>query len=79
MFNNFPDIVNVQQVSEMLNIGRSSVYTLLQNKQIRHVKIGRKYLIPKLAIVDFLGGVYYNQSQIINSGLELTVMSERSV
>lgn len=79
MFENYPDVVNVEQFAEMLNIGKSSAYNLLQNNQIRHVKVGKKYIIPKTAVLDFLGDICYNNEQIINGGLTKSVIHERSV
>lgn len=62
MFCEYPDIVTTEQVALMLGIGKSSAYALLQGKQIRHVKVGRKYIIPKQAVIDFVHGVCYNES-----------------
>ena len=60
MFQNYPDIVNVDHIVEMLNIGKSSVYSLLQTNQIKHVRVGRKYIIPKQAVIDFVNDTCYN-------------------
>ena len=48
MFEEYGDIVSVDDVMKMLHIGRSAVYSLLQNGVIRTVKVGRKYIIPTL-------------------------------
>jgi excisionase family DNA binding protein len=69
MFQTYPDIVNVDQIAQMLSIGKSSVYTLLQTQQLRHVKVGKKYIVPKQSIVDFATGICYTDSQIINGRL----------
>jgi excisionase family DNA binding protein len=34
-------------------IGRNTVYTYIRARKIKHVKIGRKILIPKSELVDF--------------------------
>ena len=60
MFRTYPDIVNVNQISKMLNLGISSVYSLLQTQQIKHVRVGRKYIIPKQAVIDFVSDTCYN-------------------
>ena len=55
MFQNFPDVVNVFQMREMLGgIGRNSAYKLLSAQLIKSKKIGRVYLIPKANIIKFL-------------------------
>lgn len=62
MFDNYPDIVTVEDVMVMIGIGKSSVYALLRSNQIRHVRVGRKYIIPKQSIMDFVYGVCYNNT-----------------
>jgi len=79
MFAQYPDIVSVSQLTKMLNIGKSSAYALLQNNQIHHVKIGKKYIIPKTAVLAFIGEMCYNNNQIINGRLTQAVITERSV
>jgi len=54
---------------QMLHIGKSSVYELLRSNQIRHVRVGKKYIIPKSAVIGFVNGVCYNNRQIIDGGL----------
>ena len=72
MFSKYPDIVTVDNVCEMLHIGKSSTYSLLHNKQINHVKIGRKYIIPKNAVISFVDqSTWYNNNQIIDGRLQL--------
>ena len=66
MFEKYKDIVTVDDVAEMLNIGKSSAYMLLKNNEIRHVRVGKKYIIPKQAVVAFLDVACYNGSQMID-------------
>ena len=56
----YPDVMNVAQLAEVLNIGRNSAYALLASGEIAHRKIGRKYLIPKRCVLDYLSGAGYN-------------------
>ena len=56
MFNDYPDVVNCNQLKEMLGISRPMVYELLKNNEIAHKKIGKKYIIPKLAVQNYLIG-----------------------
>jgi len=62
IFENYSDIVSIGDIMSMLGIGKSSVYGLLKNDQIRHVRVGRKYIIPKQAVIDFINGVCYNDT-----------------
>ncbi len=70
MFSSYPDVVTVNQVCKMLRLGRASVYALLQDKTLSHVRVGRKYVIPKLSVIGFVSQVCYNDAQIINDGLQ---------
>ncbi len=70
MFSDYPDIVTVDHLMSMLHIGKSTAYSLLQNNQIQHLKIGRKYIIPKTSVIGFLDSMCYNGSQIIDGGLQ---------
>lgn len=54
MLKNYPDVLTIYQVCEVLHLGRQSVYQLLQNEAIKHVRVGRKYIIPRNSVIDFL-------------------------
>ena len=62
VFESYSDIVSVDDIMRMLGIGKSSVYSLLKTNQIKHVRVGRKYVIPKQAVIDFINGVCYNNT-----------------
>ncbi|MCC8123035.1 MAG: helix-turn-helix domain-containing protein [Oscillospiraceae bacterium] len=70
MFTDYPDILTTEQLAEMLHIGKSSAYALLKHNQILHVRVGRKYIIPKQAVIGFVQSMCYNHTQIINDGLQ---------
>lgn len=71
MFAEYPDIVTVDHLMQMLHIGKSSAYALLKSNQIQHVRVGRKYIIPKGAVIGFIRSMCYNDSQIIDGRLHL--------
>ena len=54
MYNTYPDVVTVKQLCEMLRIGRNTAYALLKSGEIRTVLIGRKYLIPKSCVIQYV-------------------------
>ncbi len=54
IFKEYPDIVNVEQMSKMLGISEKSAYRLLQKGAIKYLKVGRIYKIPKIYILDYL-------------------------
>ncbi len=54
MFSEYDDIVSVEDVMEMLHLGRVTVYNLLKSGRIHTLRVGKKYVIPKKSIIDFL-------------------------
>ena len=54
MFSEYGDIVTVEEVMKMLQIGRVTVYNLLKTDKIHTLRIGKKYVIPKKSVIDFL-------------------------
>lgn len=55
MFTEYPDIVCVSQLCEMLGgIGRKEAYRLLQNGRIEYLRSGKGYKIPKLSVLSYL-------------------------
>ena len=61
IFYNYPDIVNVEQMCEMLgDISKKSGYKLLKEKKIKSIIIARRYKIPKIYILEYLGLIDIN-------------------
>lgn len=56
MFNSYPDVLNVEQIMEMLHIGKVLAYKLIADGKIKSVKIGRQYKIAKKHVIEYLGG-----------------------
>ena len=54
MFKQYPDVVTVEQLCAMLNVGKNTAYNLINQNIIRSVKIGRVYKIPKNNIIRYL-------------------------
>jgi excisionase family DNA binding protein len=54
MFENYNDMVNLEDLQKMLGIGKNKAYELLKNKEIENFKIGREYKIPKVAIINYI-------------------------
>ena len=53
-FKGYPDVLNVEQVSEVLGISTKSVYKLLKDSSLKSLKIGREFKIPKLYVLQYL-------------------------
>lgn len=57
MFAKYPDVVEVNQLREMLGgISRKLAYRLLTDNEIRSVRVGRTYKIPKACVIEYLLG-----------------------
>lgn len=54
MFNNYKDVLTVEETCTALKIGKNSLYKLLKIGTIKYIKVGRKYLIPKVYLIDFI-------------------------
>ena len=50
MFAEYDDIASIEDVMKMLHIGRSNVYKLLREKEIKHIRIGVNILFQKRAL-----------------------------
>ena len=54
MFTDFPDIVSVLQLQQMLSISRQLAYELIGNGSIKAVKVGNSYRIPKVSVIGYM-------------------------
>lgn len=62
LLKNYGDVMIVEEVCEFLKLGKNKVYELLQSGDIASRKVGRKYLIPKKSVIDFLESVRYTSN-----------------
>lgn len=54
MFSNYPDVVSINELMLMLNIGKNTAYGLLQSGAVKSIKVGKQYRIPKRFIIEYL-------------------------
>lgn len=54
MFLQYPDVLDVTQMCEMLGIGKKAAYHLLRTNQIGYFKEGKGYRIPKINVIRYL-------------------------
>ena len=60
MFNEYHDVLTVEQLAAALGIGKNKAYELINNHVIGYKRIGRKILIPKCCLIDFMQSSRYN-------------------
>ena len=53
-FKDYPDVLCVSHLKEILSISDKTILYLLQTNQIRSIKVGRSYRIPKLFLMQYL-------------------------
>lgn len=53
-FSDYPDVISVKDLMQMLNIGKTLAYKILVNGTIKSKKVGREYIIAKKAVIKFL-------------------------
>lgn len=54
MLENYGELVTLDQLQEILSIGRNTAYDLLRTKKIKAIKIGKLWRIPKKSIEDYI-------------------------
>ena len=54
MFTNYPDVVSINELMTMLNVGKNTAYSLLQSGTLKSIKVGKQYRIPKRFIIEYL-------------------------
>lgn len=57
MFSEYPDVITVEQLMEILHIGENAAYSLLKSGEIRTIRIGRRYIIPKQSIITYISSI----------------------
>ena len=53
-FKDFPDVLSVGQLCDMLSISKATAYRLLKKNQIESIVVGGSYKIPKLHVLQYL-------------------------
>ena len=50
----YPDILNVEQVAQVLDVSTKTVYKLLKEKRIRSFKSGREFRIHRERLAEYM-------------------------
>ncbi len=54
MFEQFKDVVDIDELAEMLHVKKYRAYQLVKEKKIKRLDIGKPYLIPKSEVIRFV-------------------------
>ncbi len=59
MFKEYPDILTPKEAACALGISQASVYKLVRQQALGYRRVGRKIIIPKLCLIDFVQSARY--------------------
>ena len=54
MLNEYSEILTVEDVMEILNIGKNAAYDLFRNGDIKCFRLKNRWKVPKQAIIDYI-------------------------
>jgi len=54
MLKDYPDVLDINDMSRLLEVSVKTAYKLLKNGDIGHMKVGREYRIPKIHLIRYL-------------------------
>ncbi|WP_101909230.1 helix-turn-helix domain-containing protein [Marasmitruncus massiliensis] len=54
MFNNFDDVLTVEELCEALKIGKNAAYRLLNEGKVKEFRIGRVWKISKSSLESYI-------------------------
>ena len=55
----YPDVLTTKDLQNILGISGKTVFRLLHSGQIKSIKVGRNFRIPKIYLLQYLGLVPY--------------------
>ena len=50
----YPDVLTSDQVAEILNVSKKTVYDSIKKEKLHAIKVGREYRIAKVKLVEML-------------------------
>lgn len=56
MLRDYPDVLNIDQMCEILSVSTKTGYALLKKGSVKHLKVGRSYRIHKAHLLTYLIG-----------------------
>ena len=68
--NNGKVVFNVNEVAEMLDLSRNSIYAGLKRGEIPHIRVGKRLLIPRVALEAMLKSKTGDAAESIARGVE---------
>ncbi|MBP3856969.1 MAG: helix-turn-helix domain-containing protein [Ruminiclostridium sp.] len=60
MLDKYPEIITVDDLCEILHISQNKAYEILRLGLIKSLRVGRKYIIPKTCVINFVNQIANN-------------------
>jgi excisionase family DNA binding protein len=54
VFKDYPDVLDVKQVSQLLRVSTKTVYRLLRSGTLESLKVGREFRVPKVNVMKYV-------------------------
>jgi len=54
LFSEYPDVLNIKQLCNALNIGKNTAYRLINDGDIKSITIGKVHKIPKCYVIEYI-------------------------
>lgn len=64
MFNEYRDVMTVREAAEALGVCEAAVYRMVKENTIGCRRIGRRIVIPKVCLVQYVKAAQYTVSRL---------------
>lgn len=54
LYNDSNDLITIEELCDILRIGRNAAYKLLNSKELKAFRIGKVWKIPRAALNDYI-------------------------
>ena len=54
VFKDYPDVMDVKQVSVLLGVSTKTVYSLIRKGSLPGMKVGREFRVPKVTLIKYM-------------------------
>lgn len=54
MFNEYNDLLSVEELCDILCIGKNTAYAILNSGELKAFRTGRTWKIPKMALAEYV-------------------------
>ena len=54
VFKEYPDVLNVEQVSKLLGVSKKTVYKLIKDGSLSSLKVGREFRVTKVMLMKYM-------------------------